>query len=142
MIKRISLLTALLCTIMLSGCMSREQADAKLSNACAAAVSVFLDDTQRIDEVKSATFSGSPVGPDFRHVTIHTVQLEGWLEGEYDYDCVFQEGFGFLNSGYTASIYQVTVNGETVGKAGAKILGSPEDHMKLNEAVRKALYEE
>ena len=132
---------ALLCVLIVTGCMSREQADAKLAKACEAAVNVFLVDGQRIDKVNNATFSGSPVGPDFRHVTIHTAMIDGWLEAEYDYDCTFQEGFGFLNSGYTASIYNVNVDGRIIGKSGSEILGEAEDHMKLNEAVRAALYE-
>jgi len=129
------------CLLVLSGCVSREQADAKLARACEAAVNVFLDEDQQIGEVKNATFSGSPVGTDYRHVTIHTITMDGWIEAENDYDCVFQEGFGFMSMGYTASIYQVTVHDQTVGKSGNEILGTASDHMKLNEAVRAALYE-
>lgn len=130
----------LCCLLALTGCINREQADAKLARACEAAVNVFLDETQRIDKVNNATFSASPIGPDFRHVTIHTIMVDGWLETENDYICVFQEGFGFLNSGYTASVHQVHVGSDVYGKAGNEILGDAQDHIKLNEAVRKALY--
>lgn len=139
--KKSTGLAALACVIALTGCVNREQADAKLGKGCAAAVNVLLEDGQRIDEVKSSSATASPVGPDFRHVTIHTVMMDGWLETEYDYECTFQEGFGFLNSGYTASLYEVQVGDKVVGKAGDKILGSAEDHLKVIEAVRQALYE-
>jgi hypothetical protein len=131
---------ALLCLCLVTGCVNREQADAKLANACEAAVNAFLPEGQRIDKVNDVTFSGSPVGPDFRHVTIHTAMIDGWLEAEFDYDCTFQEGFGFLNSGYTASIHNIVVDGRIIGKSGAEILGEAEDHIKLNEVVREALY--
>lgn len=140
MTNKARILMALLCVLMLSGCMSREQADAKLAKACEAAVNAFLDETQRIDNIKDATFSGSPVGPDYRHVTIHTIMIDGWLETEYDYECIFQEGFGFLNSGYTASIYQVNTGETIIGHSGNQILGDAEEHIKLNNAVREALY--
>lgn len=136
------MLVAILCVLALSGCINREQADAKLAKACEAAVNAFLPEGQRIDKIKDATYSASPQGPDFRHVKIHTVMMDGWLETEYDYECTFQEGFGFLNSGFTASIYQVNTGETVIGKAGNEVLGTAEDHMKLNEAVRKALYEE
>ncbi len=129
------------CVLALSGCVNREQADAKLSKACEAAVTVFLAEGQKIDKVKSADFTASPEGPDMRHVTIHTIMMDGWIEAENDYECIFQEGFGFLNSGYTASIEQVKVGETVVGRAGGEILGGAEDHMKMNDAVRKALYE-
>lgn len=132
---------ALICVLALTGCVNREQADAKLAKACEAAVNAFLGEGQRIDKVNGSTATASPEGPDMRHVTIHTIMMDGWIEAEYDYECIFQEGFGFLNSGYTASIYQVKIGEDVIGKSGNEILGNADDHMKLNEAVRKALYE-
>ena len=138
--KKSLLVILALSVLTLSGCVSREQADAKLAKACQAAVNVFLPEGQHIEKISGADFTASPEGPDFRHVTIHTIMMDGWLETEYDYECVFQEGFGFMNSGFTASIHQVIVDGEVYGKAGNEILGDAQDHIKLNEAVRKSLY--
>ena len=140
MTNRLSFVFALICIALLTGCVNREQADAKLAKACKAAVEVFLPEDQRIDTIKDATFTPSPEGPDFRHVTIHTVMIDGWLEAEYDYDCVFQEGFGFLNSGYTASIEKVRINDETIGRSGNEILGDADDFIKMTDAVRESLY--
>lgn len=43
--------------------------------------------------------------------------------------------------GYTAAIYQVIMDERVVGGAGSEILGSAQEFIKLNDAVRKALYE-
>jgi len=139
--SKLPLYVSLICAMALTGCVNREQADAKLAKACEAAVNVFLVDGQRIDKVKGSTATASPEGPDMRHITIQTIMMDGWIEAENNYECVFQEGFGFLNSGYTASIYQVKVGDTVVGKSGNEVLGTAEEHMKLNEAVRKALYD-
>lgn len=139
--KSLFLPVALVSILILGGCVKREQADAKLANACMAAVNVFLDESEQIDHLKGSDFTASPEGPDFRHVTIHAVSIDGWLESESDYECIFQEGFGFMNSGYSASIYQVRAGDSVYGKSGNEILGDAEDHLKLNDAVRKALYE-
>lgn len=140
-LSRVLSLTLLLTgTVLLTGCVNREQADAKLANACKAAVNVFLPDGQKVNKVESTTATPSPEGQDFRHVTIHTIMVDGWLEEKRDYECVFQEGFGFLNSNYTASIEKVTVDGETYGRAGNEILGDTQDMIKLTNAVRDALY--
>ncbi|MCB9990548.1 MAG: hypothetical protein H6867_04090 [Rhodospirillales bacterium] len=139
--KQSLLVIIALSTLVLTGCVNREQADAKLTKACQAAVNVFLPEGQHVEKVSSTDFTASPEGPDFRHVTIHSIVMDGWLETQYDYECVFQEGFGFMNSNFTASIHQVIVDGQVYGKAGNEILGDAQDHIKLNEAVRKALYE-
>lgn len=130
----------LLATIALTGCVNREQADAKLGKACAAAIGVLLPEGQRIDSIKETVTTASPVGPGYRHVTIKTAMIDGWLESENDYECTFEESFGFLNSGFTASLYEAKVGNRIVGKAGNEIMGSAEDHMKVIDAVRKALY--
>ena len=135
---------ALIGVLALSGCVSREQADAKLAKACEAAVNVFLGEGQRIDKIKDASFTASPIGPDMRHVTIHTIMMDGWLEAENDYECVFEEGFGFLNSGYTASISE---EGEGHVKfdvdAGELVLGTaPQDGRTLVRGSTSRLHHE
>lgn len=131
----------LMTALLLTGCVNREQADAKLAKACKAAANVFLPDGQKVNKIESTSATPSPEGQDFRHVTIHTVTVDGWLEEKSDYDCVFEEGFGFLHSNYTASIEKVTVNGDTYGRSGDEILGDAQDMIKLTNAVRDALYE-
>ena len=129
------------CVLVLGGCVSREQADAKLANACKAGVQSLLPEGSTIDRIASTDFAPSPEGHNMRHVKIKTVTLDGWLETEAEYECIFDESFGFMNANYTASIYQLRTGDAVYGKAGNEILGDAQDFIKLTDAIRKALYE-
>ena len=124
---------------ILTGCVSREQADAKLATACVAAVEALAD--RKLGDIADTKATPSPEGPDFRHITVMTGSDDGWLDEFGEYKCIFQETFSIFNRAHTASIYQVHYDGEIVGKAGSKILGSPSQLLQLEEAVRGALYE-
>ena len=136
---RLFLLTA--CALSLSGCVDRTQADAQLAKGCAAGAAALLPDGSTLGKVTNTTFSPSPEGANMRHVSLTAVTMDGFLEQENNYECIFEESFGFLNSSHTASIYQVRVNGEIYGKSGGKIQGSFEDFVKLTDAIRKAMYQ-
>lgn len=132
---------SILSALLLAGCVSREQADEKLAKACAAGVNLFLPEGQEVDRIVSKDFTPSPIGPDYRHVTLTAFVKGDWLEQEHKYECDFQEGFGFMNSGYTASIERLDAEGTVIGRAGGEILGDAQDFIRLTEAIRKALYE-
>ncbi|MBI4031473.1 MAG: hypothetical protein HY370_07320 [Proteobacteria bacterium] len=121
--------------------MSREQADEKLARACEAGVNLFLPEGQEVDRIVKKEFTPSPIGPDFRHVTLTAFVKGDWLEQEHKYECDFQESFGFMGGGYTASIERLDAEGTVIGRAGGAILGDAQDFIKLTEAIRKALYE-
>jgi hypothetical protein len=131
---------ALLCVFTLSGCVSREQADAQLAKGCEAGVKALLPEGYSLASVKNTRFSPSPEGVGYRHVELDAVELDGWLETEKTYNCIFVEQFGFLKTSYTASIYQVSTGQEVFGKAGHVLNGDAEDFIKLEDAVRKAMY--
>ena len=133
------LLTA---TLLLSGCVNREQADTKLSKACGAAAVALLPEGAKIDSIKSFTASPSPEGPDHRYIEVTAIYVDGWIEQENVYKCVFQEGFGFLNSGYTATTIKVDTGERIIGKSGDEISGDAQDWLKITDAVRSSLYEE
>jgi hypothetical protein len=135
------ILLALLCFPALAGCVSREQADAKLIKGCTAGVSVLLPEGRTVGEIKGSQITASPEGPDFRHVTLNAVEKDNWLENEVQYECTFEEEFGFMNSSYTGSIYQIKFDDQVYGKSGGEILGSAEDFLKLTDAIRKAMYQ-
>jgi len=141
-LPRILTLLSLICLVALTGCVNREQADARLARACAAGVTALMPEGSRIDRVSRHRATASPVGPAYRHITITGIYVDGWLEDENEYECTFEESFGFLNSGYTASIYQVKIDDMVIGGAGGDILGDAQDFIKLTNAVRKSLYEE
>lgn len=135
---RFMLLTA--CALTLTGCVNREQADATLAKGCAAGVASLLPEGTTLGDVRKSEFSASPEGPNTRHVTITAVTMDGYLEQEATYECIFEESFGFMNASHTASIYQVRVNGQIYGKSGNQIQGSFDDFVKLTDAIRKAMY--
>ncbi|HIF25092.1 MAG TPA: hypothetical protein EYG18_07050 [Micavibrio sp.] len=138
--KKNLVLVAML-SLALTGCVNREQADVKLGNACKAAVNEFLGDGMQIDRIESIDSSPSPVGNGYRHVTLHTITVDGWLEEKNQYECTFEESFGFMKMGYTASFYQLRIGEQMIGKSGNDIVGSAQDFMKITDAVREALYE-
>ncbi len=130
----------LLSVLVLTGCVTREQADARIARGCAAGVEVFLDEGFKIKEIKDKFFKDSvEFGHGYRHVILRAVESDDWLDVDKEYECVFAEGFGFLNNSHTATIYQLNVNGQTYGNKGGKLLGSFQDHLKLTEIVEQAM---
>lgn len=128
--------------LSLSGCVTREQADANLAKGCMAAVNALITGGYQVTQVKSTEANNSSEeGPDVRSVTIKTSTKDGWIEEDRDYRCLFEESFGLFNMNHTASIYQVKVNGQVYGKMGRELVGSVDDFVKLTDAVRKAMYE-
>lgn len=133
-------LVALAALAALTGCVDRAQADARLARACAAGVEAFLPEGMQVKEIKERVFGESDIGgPGSRIVTLRLVETDTWAEADKEYRCVFEEQFGFLGTGYTATLYQLRMDDRIYGKEGDKILGSYEDQLKLHEAVEKAL---
>lgn len=131
---------ALVALIALSGCVSREQADARLSRGCAAGVEAFLPEGQKIKEVKQSEYLDSAeLGKGFRVVNMAYVESDGWADVDKTASCIFAEQFGFMNASHIASIYLLHVNDIIIGKDGDQIVGSYEDNAKLNEKVDKAM---
>lgn len=135
------ILAAFMALPLLTGCVNREQADEKLVKGCAAGIAALLPEGRTMGEIKSTKLTESPEGANFRHVTLSAIEKDGWLENEVEYECTFEENFGFLNSNYTGSIYQIKFDDQVYGKSGGEILGSAEDFVKLTDAIRKAMYE-
>ena len=136
-----TLLLMTVCATLLSGCVSREQADAKLAKGCEAGVNALLTPPRKIEKILDTKFSPSPEGADMRHVKLHVMENDGWLEVESDFECIFEESFGFFQSNHTASIYQVRTGERIVGKSGNEIMGDAQDFLKLTDAIREAMYE-
>lgn len=129
-----------LCLMALTGCISREQADKRLERGCAAAAEMFLSDNFSIKKIKSAKFKpSSELGNNYREVMIFALETDEWAEIDKEYKCIFAEENGPFGSSHRASIYQVIVDGQTYGIKGNEILGNMQTHMKLNEAVERAM---
>lgn len=138
--KRTSALSILcLCAsaLTLTSCMSREQADERLANACGSAAEAFIEEGFEIKEVKDRIFRDHPdLGKGFREVRLFVMEGDGWFSQEKEYRCIFSESLGFSHD---AVIYQLKLDSGTYGKDGDKILGTIEDHTKLGNAVSKGL---
>ena len=135
-----SLAIGIFCTSLLTSCISREQADSRLALGCAAAVELFLDDNFTIKEIKKKVYSTpTEFGSGFRQVKLFAIESDTWLEIDKEYSCIFAEEFGPLQSTHRTTIYQVKVNDQTYGREGDKILGSMQDHLRLEEVVDNAM---
>lgn len=129
-----------LCLLALSACVSREDADAKLAKGCRAGVESLMSGDFKINEIKDRTFRQSPeFGPDYREVMLSVVESDGWSSSDKNIICVFSEGFGFLNAGYTATLHQLKKDEQIYGQDGSEIRGSVEDHLKLHQAVEQGM---
>ena len=128
-------LIACLALPLLTACVTREQADAKLANGCRAGVETLLEEGQSIDKIKPAFDSPEP---GQRHVA-----LTAWLKDNPDtaqtYDCVFEETFGPMNSSHNAMISRIQVGDKILGKSGDQIEGDAEEFIKLDNAVAKGM---
>ncbi len=125
--------------LLLTGCVSREQADEKLAIGCAAGAELFIEEGYEIKEIVKKTFKTSSLGNGYRDVRLDVVESDGWHEVEKDYTCIFFENYALFGMGYTATIEQLKLDDEIYGKDGDKILGSMQDHLKLVETVDRAL---
>ncbi|HEY0901744.1 MAG TPA: hypothetical protein VGD95_06435 [Micavibrio sp.] len=125
---------------LLSACVSREQADAKLAKGCEAGVNAILPAGRKITRVAKSEFTPATEGPGMRHVKLTAIETDGFLEVENTVECVFEEGFAFLNSSHTAALYQVRAGEIMIGKSGNEIVGDAQQFLKLNEAIRNAMY--
>ena len=135
-----SLFIVLTLYFLLTGCTSREDADATLAKGCEAAVGAMLPADAEIDHVTGTSFTPAAQGTDFRHVTLNAVILDGWLEVENEYECTFQEKRS-LFGGHRASFEQLKIDDRIYGRSGNEIVGSMDDFTKIEDAVRRAMYE-
>lgn len=132
---------SLSCALLLTGCVSRDEADMKLAHACRAGVQTLLPENLKIDRIVGREASKSPEGPGVRYIKIKTVTIDGMLEEDKDYECLFEEEFAMFGMGYTASVYQVRTGDAMYGKSGNELKGDASVFLKLTDAMRSALYE-
>ncbi len=128
----------LVSVFLLSGCVSREQADARIERGCAAGAEIFLEEGHKIKQVKDRQFRDFPeLGKGYREARLVIVDSDGWYDADKEIKCIFAENYNFM--GHTATIYQLKMDERTWGKEGNEILGSMEEHLKLTEAVEQAM---
>ena len=126
--------------LLLSGCVSQDQADAKIARGCEAGVKALLAPVT-IKEVKAKHFSFEE-NSEGRHraVKLDTVTKDGWLETEKSYACVFAQQWGLFKSSHTALLTRIELpDGRIVGKKDNKIIGDMGQFLKLTETVQDAM---
>lgn len=137
---RLTILSLLSVTILLSGCVGREQADANLQKGCEAAVKLHIPTGFTLKEIKSVSFSTpSDTTDGNRKVNMNVIESDGWYDGDKVYSCNFLEEFGFLNMTHKVEIYQVNVGGQIYGKQGGNIMGGVNEWQKIMDAVAGAI---
>jgi hypothetical protein len=137
--SRFALLAGL---ILLSACVDREKADAKLVRGCQAAIAVILPEGHGIKEIKNSAFNPSAeFGANYREVVLTAIESDGWVESDQEYQCVFAEEFGFLGSKHYAVLHQVTAHDQTYGNKDGQILGAPETIIDMTARVENAMRE-
>lgn len=129
-----------MCVLALAGCVSREQADEKLAKGCAAGINALLPEGYSFSKILEQEFKPGTEEQGQRYVRLKVIEMDGWLETEKNYECVFDESFGFMSSNFTASIYQIRFDDQVVGKSGKEILGDTQQFLKLTDAIRDAMY--
>jgi hypothetical protein len=129
---------ALASVFILTGCISREQADAKLERGCAAGAELFMGEGHKVKEIKDRQFRDDPtLGSGYREVRLVVIDTDGWYDADKEIKCIFAENFNFLQ--HTATIYQLKMDEKTWGMEGKEILGTMEEHLKLTETVEQGM---
>ena len=141
--KKFTVLLAGLSVIALAGCVSQEQADAKMKKGCQAAIGAMIAPTT-IKEVKSSTAAPEKMlASTYRRVTLKYVEEGDFSETEVEGSCLFSEQWGMMKSTHAALLEQVVFNGNMIGKdKDGNIQGDMNDFMKLNEKVDAAMAEQ
>lgn len=136
--KKIILSTASL--LLLTGCVSQEQVDAKITRGCEAGVNSLLGSAKILKvNTKNYSFEENSEG-QHRRVTLETVTKDGWLEVNKTYSCLFAQQWGFFKTSHAAILVQIKMpDGKIIGKKGSVIQGSIDDFMKLTDTVQEAM---
>lgn len=137
--KKTVIVMAGISALALSGCVSQDQADAKMAKGCAAGIGSLIA-PKEIKEVKSQNFSAEENAEGMhRRVTLDILQKDGWVETDKSYSCLFAQEWGFLNMNHRALVVQIKINDTVYGKKDGEILGGFQDFLKLTEVMDAAM---
>jgi hypothetical protein len=137
-----SLILGVCALTLLSGCGSREEAEAKLARGCeAAAKSMLAKDSydHQIDSIKGKTF-GKSDGFTLVTITANTKNKEYEYENEESFQCKFEESTGPFGMNWKGALVQVKIGDDVYGSEGGELFGTVEDQMALTAAVEAAMH--
>ncbi len=137
-----TILTTILCAasaLLLTACMTEEQADAKMAKGCAAGIGALID-PGIIKETRAQRF-GNEILPEgvHRRITLDIVEENGWSEEDKTYSCLFSEQWGPMKSSHSAVLVQIDLGDQIVGKKDGTLIGELDQFMKLTETVDAAM---
>lgn len=134
-------LTIILASILLSGCITQDQADVKMAKGCAAGINALLaDDGKEISEIKVKRYASEQAeGGLHRRITFEAIEKDGWLELDKEYSCLFMQEWGLFKRSQRAMLVQIKIDDNLYGKKDGTILGSFEDFLKLAKVVDGAM---
>jgi hypothetical protein len=126
--------------LLLSGCVSQDQADQKMERGCHAGIESLIAPAT-LEQVKSVNFSlENNLEGQHRRVTIDAVTKDGWLELDKTYSCLFAQQWGIFKSSHAAVLVQIRLDeGKVIGKQDGLIVGEMSDFIKLSDTVQEAM---
>ncbi|MAE50833.1 MAG: hypothetical protein CMH27_03380 [Micavibrio sp.] len=127
--------------LALGGCVSRDQADAKLVLACQKGVEYLLDDYSMIKSIKQTNFSNIANKMDGdRRVVMDVVVDENYLEIDKTFSCNFFENRGLMGMNYSANLAQIDMgDGDVYGRKDDQILGGMNKWLNITKEVEAYL---
>ncbi len=137
--KKFIVLIAGVSALALSGCVSQEQADAKMIVGCKAAVGAMIAPTEIKDVKSSDATNEKTMGSVYRRITLKYTQVGDFAETEKEGSCLFSQQWGLFKSSHASLLEQVVYNGELLGKKDGNVVGDLNQFLKLNETVDAAM---
>lgn len=126
--------------MLLTSCMSREDADARLQKGCEAIIPVIETNDYTLKQIDSVkTKPSAAFGNGYREVMILAVMHDGWHEYNEEYKCVFAEEYNKLMSSHKAVLYQITAAGQQYGMHNGQVMGDSQMLIKLENAASNAM---
>lgn len=138
--KNFTLLTLLASSVvLLSGCVTQQQADAKMGKGCEAALASLMGNKQIIS-VKATNYSDEQTeGSLYRRVTIDLVEKDGWAELDKQYSCLFAQQWGMFKSSHIGLLEQTVMDDKIVGKKDGQVVGNMDEFLNLVSKVDTAM---
>jgi hypothetical protein len=125
--------------LALSGCVSQQQADAKMGDGCKAALAAVIE-PKTITTVKAVNYSDEQTeGSLYRRITIDLVEKDGFADLDKKYSCLFSQDWGMFKSSHVALLEQVDAGDTFIGKKDGKLIGSMNDYMNLTSKADTAM---